>query len=148
MPCPSLNVSVEIDLVITGKCDISLLEVIHAAAEHTRLAVAGFSLTVIVDSVDVLYSDVVELLDGSLYLKLVGFPVNDEAVTVVLFSLSRHLLGDDWLDNDTHLFALLTVSPFREDILHTVHQDHRIGVHDGVGVDFVDSDDLNLREVT
>ena len=124
MPCPSLNISVEIDLVITGKSDISLLEVICAAAKHPGLAVTGLLLAVIVDSVDVLYGDVVELLDGSLYLELVGLAVNDEAITVVLLSLSRHLLSYDWLDNDSHLFALLTVSPFREDILNAVNQNH------------------------
>lgn len=71
---------------------------IGAAAEHTCLAVAGLSLSVIVHGVDVLHSHVVELLYSGLYLKLVGFPVNDEAVTLLLLSLSRELLGYYWLD--------------------------------------------------
>ena len=71
---------------------------IGTATEHPRLAVAGLSLSVIVHGVDVLYSHIVELLYSGLYLKLVGFPVNDEAVAVVLLSLSRELLGYYWLD--------------------------------------------------
>ena len=71
---------------------------VGAAAEHPGLAVTGLPLSVIIDGVDILHGYIVSLLDGSLYLKLVGFPVNDEAVTVELLGFSRHLLGNYWLD--------------------------------------------------
>ena len=71
---------------------------IHATTENARLAVAGLSLSVIVDSVDISDRHIIELLYGSLDLKFVGSTVNDEAVAVVLLSLSRKLLSYDWLD--------------------------------------------------
>ena len=120
---------------------------IHTTAEKTCLREAGLLLSVVVDCIDVSDGDIVHLLDCVLDLKLVGFAVYDKAITVQLFALSRQLLCYDWLNNDSHLRELLAHIPFGEDVLYTVDEHERASVHDGVGVDLVNGDDLYLGKV-
>ena len=110
---------------------------VGTTAEETSLGEAALTLAVIIDCVDVGDGDVVHLLHRVLYLKLVGLTINDKAVTVQLFALSRQLLCYDWLNNDSHLLVLL--GSLREDVLHAVDEHQGIGVHDCVGVDLVNA---------
>lgn len=110
---------------------------ISAAANLSCLCVAGLSLAVIIDGIDVSDYDVVHLLDCVLNLKFVGISVYDEAITVQLFALSRQLLCYDWLNNDSHLRVRLAHVSLGEDVLNTVNHYQCVGIHNGVGVDFV-----------
>ena len=103
MSVPPLNISIEVDLIVTSKGDVSLLEMVHASTEKSGLGVTGLSLSVIVGGIDVGNGDVVHLLDGRLDLKLVGLTVYDKAITVQFVALIRQLLSNDWLNNDSHL---------------------------------------------
>ena len=147
MSVPPLDVSVEVDLVLTGKSYIRLLIVICTAAENAGLGVAALLLAVIVNGIDVGDDDIVHLLHGVLDLKLVGLTVYDKAITVQLFALSRQLLCYDWLNDNSHLRELLAHVPLCENILDTVDEHQGIGVHDGVGVDLVNGDDIDLRQI-
>ena len=147
MSVPPLNISVEINLVITGEGDVRLLEVIHAAAEQTRLGVAALALAVIIHRIDISHGDVVHLLHGLFDLKLVGLNIYDKAVTVQLFALIRQLLCYDWLNDNSHLRVLLAHVPLGQDVLHAVEEHQGVGIHDGVGVDLVNGEDVHLRKV-
>ena len=118
---------------------------VGTAAEQTRLRVAALALAVIIDCIDAGHGNVVELLDGVFYLKFVGLTIDDKAVTVQLFALSRQLLCYYWLNYYSHL--RVSLCPLREYVLNTVDKHERIGVHDGVGVDFVYRDNLDLLEI-
>ena len=118
---------------------------VGTAAEKTALGVAALALAVVIGCIDSGDVDVVHLLYRVLDLKFVGLTINDKAVTVQLFALSRQLLCYDWLNNDSHLLVLL--GSLRENVLDTVDEYQRIGVHDGVGVDLVNGDDVDLLEV-
>ena len=93
-----LDIVVEINLVFTCKRDISLLEVIHAAAQKAGLGVTLLAFSVVIEGVHVCDGNAVHLLHSGLDLNLVGLAVHDETVTVELFALSRHFLGYDWLN--------------------------------------------------
>ena len=147
MSVPPLDISVEINLVVTGKSDVCLLVVVGAAAKDTRLCVAALLLAVIIDCIDLGDGYVVHLLHRFLDLKLVGPIVYDKAVTVQLFALSRQLLCYDWLNDNSHLRVLLALIPLSDDVLDTVDEHQSVGVHDGVGVDLVNCDDVCLRKV-
>jgi len=120
--------------------------VVGTTAKETGLCEAALPLSVIVDCIDGSDGDTIHLLDCFLNLNLVGLAVNDESVTVQLFALNRHLLSYDWLNYDTHLLVLL--GSRGKDVLYAVDENELVGVHDGVGVDFVNGDDPYLREVT
>ena len=94
-------------VVVTGKGDVSLLEMVHTSTEKSGLGVTGLSLSVIIGGIDVGNGNVVHLLDGRLDLKLVGLTVYDKAITVQFVALIRQLLSNDWLNNDSHLQIIL-----------------------------------------
>ena len=127
--------------------DVRLLEVIHPAAEQTRLGVAALALAVIVHRIDIGHGDIVHLLHSLFDLKFVGLTFHDKAVTVQLFALIRQLLCNDWLNDNSHLRVRLAHVPLGEDVLHAVEEHQGIGVHDGVGVDLINGEDIHLRKV-
>jgi hypothetical protein len=93
-----LNVTVEINLIITREGYVSLLEVIHTASQYSGFGKAGFPFTVIVASVYICNGHVVSLLNRSLDLKLICFTVYDETVTVQFVALSRQFFCYQWLN--------------------------------------------------
>ena len=147
MCVPPLDISVEIDLVLTSKSDVCLLVVICTTAEDSALGVAALPLSVIIGCIYGSNGNVVEFLNCILDLKFIGFTVNDKAVTVQLFALSRQLLCYDWLNDNSHLRVLLSHVPLGENILYTVDENELVCVHDGVGVDLVNRNNVYLRKV-
>lgn len=120
---------------------------VHAAPEESCLGVAGLALSVIICRIDALDRDSVHLFDCFLYLNLVGIGIHDEAVAVQLFALSRQLLCYYRLNNNSHLLIRLALVPFCEGILHAVDEHQGVGVHDCVGVDLINGDDIDLGKV-
>ena len=118
---------------------------VGTTAEQTSLGLALLTLAVVIDCVDIGDGDVVHLLHRVLDLKLVGFTINDKAITVQLFALSRQLLCNDWLNNDSHLLVLLC--SLCEDVLNAVDEYQGIGIHDGVGVDLVNGNYVDMLEI-
>ena len=122
-----LDAAVEINDILRGEGDDSLLEGIGAALEEAGLGVARLGLAGIVHRVDVKNLDVVELLDSLLDFDFVGALVNDKTIAVIgglklnalvtlnagELGLSRslgeagHFFADERFDYDIHLLKIL-----------------------------------------